>query len=139
MTIQEIIENCIKQNQDVRSFIQTISINRESPDQIIPKLKAKLQESNYNTALQSQFALYIQLINNIELINEFELKDLISLYSSAIEIQEFNLDYFVELAHFNWAVLDDEIAAREIAQKGIDNANKIKKELELLIEEMNNR
>ncbi|MBK7691924.1 MAG: hypothetical protein IPJ31_12700 [Bacteroidetes bacterium] len=137
MILREIINNCIKRNQEVKSYLQSIDLDKRSPDQIIEELKSELPNFGYSISLQPKFSQLLQLLNGKMLIDEFDLEQIGELLATAIEIEEFNLDNIIEFAHYSWTVLDNEILARQTANNGIEKAKVAIKELESLIETMN--
>jgi len=52
-------------------------------------------------------------------------------------LQEFNIEYYVEAAHFEWAMLDNSVNAKQLINKGIEKAKQKIEELENLLLEIN--
>lgn len=137
MTIKDHIEHFIQQNNSVLDFLDTIP-DYENLDLLIPDYLKFLVKSKYNPALGINLLMTLQLSNDARNYNQYELDDLQKLFKSFLELQPFEIDMYVEAAHFEWAVMDDEKKAKEVIQKGIESAKEKITELVQLLEKINN-
>lgn len=146
MTIREHIEKFIEQNNAVLDFLDSIpsymldessSPNFVNEDLLIPKFLKILKESNYNPTLGVNFLITLRLLNNPKFYKQFDFFDLQNLFKSLIELQPYELDMYVEAAHFEWVIMDNEKKAKEIIKSGIEKAKEKITELEKLNEEIN--
>ncbi len=61
------------------------------------------------------------------------MQDVRKLLNSLIQLQEFNLENYVKLAHFEYAAMDNNEEAKKIILNGIEKAKQKTQELERLI------
>jgi hypothetical protein len=132
--LKKVIQDFIKQNETVSDFLQQGMIDGDK----IELFREFLQQANFNIALGIEFAQALQLVNDKELVETYDLSDIDALFTSLLKTQSDNIDTYVEAAHFEWAVMDDEYKAKCIAEVGITKAKAKITELEKLLEEIYN-
>lgn len=136
MTIQEHIEAFINQNESVQKFLNSIQ-DFENEDVLIPAFCNFLVETKYNAALGINFLMSLQLLNDPKNHDQFDLTDLRKLFDSLLSLQPYELNMYVEAAHFEWAIMDDEVKAKEMIDSGIEKAKAKIEELEKIRAEIN--
>jgi hypothetical protein len=133
-TLKDIINNLIKNNSSILQFIDETEEDYQDGKEVIPLYADTLVKTQYNPALGLGFANVLQLSDNEEFYNQYELEDIGRLYSSLIELQDGNLDAYIEAANFKFAVLDKTDIAKQIATAGIEKAMQKVEELKKLLD-----
>lgn len=131
--MKTLIDNFIRQNEEVSEFLENIGRNCKEADNVIPQYNDFLVRAKFNVALGLDYANILQLSNDEEISGQYDLKDIDRLFASLIKIQKYNLDAFVDAAHFEYSVMDNNSNARKIAELGISNANEKIEELQKLL------
>jgi hypothetical protein len=134
--LKEIINNFIRQNDTVLEFLENIAGNYKEADYVIPQFNDFLVRSKYNVALGLDYSNILQLSNDEEISNQYDLEDIAKLLDSLIKIQKYNLETFVDAAHFEFSVMNNNLNARKIAESGINNANEKIEELQKLLHQI---
>lgn len=116
-------------NAQVLAFKNRMEKNLEQADSNFSACKALLSETKYNPALGITFARVLQCLNDEQNFSNYHLTDISYLYNSLIELQESNIDTYVEASHFEYAVMDNLAKAQEIVLKGLDMAKSKTEEL----------
>jgi hypothetical protein len=132
--LKKVIQDFIKQNETVSDFLQQGMIGGDKID----LFRVFLQQTNFNIALGTEFAQALQLVNDNDLVDTYDLSDIAALFTSLLKTQGDNIETYVEAAHFEWAVVGDEQKAKSIAESGILKAKAKITELEKLLEEIHN-
>ena len=129
MTLKEAIDKIVDRNRQLNAFLNDEGRDYQNADDLVTRYLDKLEESRFNVVLAADFARVLQLLNKQELYDQFKLSDIWMLFQSLIETEPFNLDYYVEAAHFEWSVMDNKERANQIVNDGIDVGNRKLKEL----------
>ena len=79
----------------------------------------------------------LQLSNDKANFAQYELSDISRLFASLLKVQDFDIDTYVDAAHFEWAVMDNKDKAKSIAKEGIQKAKVKIDELERLLDTLN--
>lgn len=134
--IKDIIDNFIYQNTSVTNFLKGTRLkqNDTNSDGVIEEYKKIIVDTNYNVATGLNFAMLLQLLDDEKIIRQFELSDVERLFDSLMETDTSNLDNYIEAAHFQYNVLNNEIKAKEILNKGLVIANAKKQTLQQLLD-----
>lgn len=134
--IKDIIDNFICQNALVSDFLEGTRLkqNDTNSDGAIEEYKKIIVDTNYNVATGLNFAMMLQLLDDERIIRQFELSDVERLFNSLMETDTSNLDNYIEAAHFQYNVLDNEIKAKEILSRGLAIANAKKQALQHLLD-----
>lgn len=132
----KIIDYFIDQNEKVITFLDQIGRDFENADKNFEIFKAFLDETKYNAVLGIDLANFMQVLDKVESIKDFELIDIRQLFSSLIKTQEFNIDTYLEAGHFEWAVMDDKQRAIEIITNGLNRATQKTEELKRLLDKI---
>jgi hypothetical protein len=126
MTIKTLINDCIKQNNKLLSFLNSSVIDDKNTDGLIIKFKRNILKTHYNPVLCAEFASLLQLSNDPKIFEQYELEDISRLFDSLIELDKTNLSYYYEAASFELAIKDNPEKASELIEKGLEFArNKI--------------
>ncbi len=131
--MKDLINNFINQNEAVLEFLENIARDYKDVDYVIPQFNDFLVRSKFNVALGLDYSNVLQLSNNEDIFNKYDMADVARLFASLLKIQKYNLDAFVEAANFEFSVMDNNLRAREIAELGINNANEKIEELQNLL------
>jgi hypothetical protein len=134
--MKNFIDNFIDQNNKVIDFLNNIGKDYENADKNISKFKDFLSESKFNPALANDLTSCLQFLNNKNNFTDFELEDISRLFESLIELEENNLNNYVESAHFEWAVMNNKQKALEITNAGIRIATDKLNELKDILKEI---
>jgi len=132
--VKNIIADLINQNNIVFNFLETSGRDYDNADKLIPAYIDLLTKTHFNAALGLDFANLLQLSNDKTIFEQYDLKDISSLFDSLIKLQDFNLDTYVDAANFQWAVMDDADKAERIAKDGIERAQQKIAELRQLLD-----
>lgn len=124
-----LISEFIDHNAQVLALKNTIANNLGQADSNFSASKAVISETKYNPALGITFACVLQHLNDQQNFSGYHLTDISDLYNSLIELQESNIDTYVEASHFEYAVMDNLAKAQEIVLKGLDMAKSKTEEL----------
>jgi hypothetical protein len=135
--LKKLINDFIKQNESVLEFLDSTGRDYENADKVVSVFADEILRSNFNSAYGIDFANVLQLLNNEEIISQYSLTDISRLFTSLITLQEFNLDTYVEAAHYEWAVMDNTDTAKVLINQGLDNAKRKIAELERLLATIN--
>ena len=115
MDIKDKIQGLIARNKDLGHFISSNRINEtETIDEIVIHYVDKLDIWNLDSGLTNELAKFLQLADKSEIIKQFELGDIKELLKSSLLVQSYNLDTYLELGHFEYAVMDNIEAADKI-------------------------
>jgi hypothetical protein len=134
--MKNFIDNFIDQNNKVIDFLNNIGKDYENADKNITKFKDFLSETKFNPALAVDLTSCLQLLNNEKNLNDFELEDISRLFDSLRELEEYNLDNYVESAHFEWTVMNNKQKTLEITKAGIRIASVKLNELKDVLKEI---
>jgi hypothetical protein len=137
-TLKKLIDSFIMQNEVILEFLETTGRDYEQADHVLPKFADLLNRTNFNAALGTDFANILQLSDDKKNFEQFELSDISRLFASLLKVQEFNLDTYVEAAHFESAIMDNKEKATSIAKNGIQKAKNKIDELQRLLETIHN-
>ncbi|HTN22219.1 MAG TPA: hypothetical protein VL125_17205 [Pelobium sp.] len=137
MKIKDVIQAFIKQNKEVQNIISESSFEGDFADNVVLNFKDNLLKSKFNSALGLKFTLLLQLTNEKEITDQYELEDIRLLFNSLLEIQQYNIDLYLESGHFEWSVMDNKENAIKIIDKGLEIALKKVEELKKLRSEIN--
>lgn len=137
MKIKDVIEAFINQNKEVYKIISESSIEGHFSDNEILKFNDNLLKSKFNAALGLKFTLLLQLTNEKEITDQYGLEDIRLLINSLLEIQQYNIDLYLESGNFEWSVMDNKENAIKIIDKGLEIALKKVEELKKLQSEIN--
>lgn len=137
IALKNLIEKFIEQNEDIYDFLKSKVFNYKQPDEVISKYVEFLKRTNFNLALGTDFANLLQLSNDKNIYEQFELDDIRKLFLSLLRIQNYNLATFVEAAYFEWNVMNNKEMATSIASEGIQNAKNKIEELQKLLDSIN--
>ncbi len=135
--LKELINKFIKKNEIILEFLEHTARNYRDVDYMIPQFNDFLARSQFNIGLGLEYLKILQLSNDEEIFNQFDLEDIQNLFSSLLKTQKYNLEGFVEAANFEYSVMDNKIDARRIAESGISNANEKIEELQKLLHAIN--
>lgn len=138
MTIKEILENYIKHNLDNLNFLDSVGRDYENADKRIPPFIDKIKQTQYNSALAIDFVSLLQLSDDKAIFDQYDFEDIRNLFDSIVKLEEFNLDIYLEYAHFEWAIMDNENNARELIAIGVTKAKQKIEELERLQKSIDN-
>ena len=127
----------INQNKEVYKIISESSIEGHFSDNEILKFNDNLLKSKFNAALGLKFTLLLQLTNEKEITDQYGLEDIRLLINSLLEIQQYNIDLYLESGNFEWSVMDNKENAIKIIDKGLEIALKKVEELKKLQSEIN--
>lgn len=132
--MKEIINKFINNNSSILQFLNETEEEYQDGKDVIPAFAETLGRTQYNPALGLGFANVLQLSDNEKFYSQYELEDIGRLYSSLIELQDSNLDAYIEAANFEFAVLDKTDKAKQIATAGIEKAMQKVEELKKLLD-----
>jgi hypothetical protein len=135
----ELINQFIKQNEAVLEFLEHSRSYYKEADEFIPQFNDFLQRAKFNIALGQDYANILQLSNDEDISGQYQLEDIQRMFDSMLKLQPYNLDSFVDAANFEYSVMDDNAAARKIAEAGIRNAQQKIEELQTLLHVMSRR
>lgn len=135
--MKEVIDNFIRHNKSIADFIERTSDSYQEGNDVLPQFAKKLNESQYNIALGNIFADLLQLSISKSVYEQYSLEDISSLYSSLIQVQEANLENYVDAAYFEFSVMDNAGKAKQIINSGLEKARQTTEELQRLLESVN--
>jgi hypothetical protein len=136
--LKKLIDEFIRQNDTILHFKDTTGRDYEHADKVLPDFANFLSQTKFNAALGVDFANVLQLSNDKNIFEQYELSDISKLFASLLKVQCFNLDTYVDAAHFEWAVMDNKNKATSIASEGIKRAKDKIEELQRLLDSINN-
>lgn len=138
MNVREVIDSIIDRNKEIQSFLENEGSGYSNGviDSAAQKYIELLQKWNFNSGLGADFANVLLLINDEKLITQFDLQDVGRLFESLIKLQEYNLDIYVDLAHFEHAIMGNSEYAKQITIEGIKRAKQKVEELESLLQQI---
>jgi hypothetical protein len=136
MTIKEAIYSIIERNEEMSRFLENEGNDYSLGvvDKAATKYVELLQKWSFNLGLGSYFANILLVLNDEKLITQYDLQDVRKLFESLIDLQEYNLDNYVDLAHFEHAIMDNSEHAKQITLNGIKMAKQKIEELESLLQ-----
>jgi len=123
MTIKETINNYTQHNLENADFLERSARENADPDKRIPLFKEKLKQTQFNPALALDFASLLQLSDDSTNYDQYDLDDMRKLFDSLVLLQPYNLDVYVEYAHFEWSVMNNKNKAEELIAIGVAKAN----------------
>ncbi|KAA9340258.1 hypothetical protein [Adhaeribacter soli] len=136
MTIKEVITRIINRNKEMLNFLDEEG-GRDYSNDVIDKIALRyvdlLQKWDFNAGLGTDFSSVLLLLNDEAVFSQFDLQDVRELLGSLIELQKFNIDNYLELAHFEYAIMDNNQEAKKIILEGIEKAKQKGEELERLL------
>ena len=130
--MKEIIEKIINQNDKITDFVTETRNELQNEKDVFPVFIEMLEQSHFNPALVNLFADLLQLSNDKYVYEQYDLEDISSLYDSIIKLQPSNLENYVDAAHFEYAVQDNNKKAQDLIEAGLIKIDQIKNELMLL-------
>ncbi|NGM71798.1 hypothetical protein [Sphingobacterium sp. SGL-16] len=136
--MKNLIDKFIKQNEIILCFLESKGHDYEQVDTIIPAYVDFLNQTSFNVALGTEFANLLQLSNDKNIYEKFELTDIKNLFLSFLKVQNYNLETYLEAACFEWNVMDNKEIATSIANEGIQRAKDKIEELQQLLKSINN-
>ena len=128
------VDKFVERNEQVVSFLVKIGKDYENADKNFILFKDFLISTNYNTTLGIGFANILQNLTSKDNFADYELGDISRLFSSLIKTQEFNIDTYLEAAHFEWAVMNNRQKATDIIIRGLTKATEKIDELKKLLD-----
>ena len=134
--IDSFIQNNIKTLKATGEIFENFKEAKDS-DKIITELASILEKNQYNPALGIYFTNFLQLANGKTITGQYSLEDIEDLFQSLMNLQEFNLEGYVEFANFEWSIMDDPESAKEIISSGVGKAKLKIQELEDLLAKIN--
>ncbi len=134
--LKKLIDDFVKQNETVVDFLENYSQDYSNADRIIPLLVDTIGHTKFNPALGLELARLLQLSNDKEIFEQYQLEDISKLFTSLLRLQDSNLDTYIEAAHFEWAVMNNGDKAKDIIIAGLDNAMKKVDELKQLLDKI---
>jgi hypothetical protein len=134
--MKNIIALFLRQNEVVSDFLNDSSHNFKDVDTTLKSYAEFLKQSHFNVALAGQFIRLLQLSNDSSVFETYTLADIKTLLKSTLALEQYNLDMYVDAAHFEWAVMDDGVAARSIIEDGLNRAAAKISELNKLLREI---
>lgn len=137
MKIKEAIQAFINQNKEVQNIISELNFESDFSEKVFLDFNENLLKFKFNSALGLKFALMLQVANEKVIIDQYESEDIRHLFNSLLEIQQYNIDLYLESGHFEWAVMDNKENAIKIIDKGIEIALKKVEELRRIQSEIN--
>ena len=136
--MQQFINNFIDHNEKIAAFLNTTGQDFKNADKHIHAFTNFLTETRYNAASGTVLANFLQCLDQEKQFSDFQLTDIRRLLESLLQLQPFNIDTYIETAHFEWAVMDDKAKAIACIKKGIDQATAATKELQQLLDNIEN-
>jgi hypothetical protein len=136
-TLKKLIDDFIKHNDTVIDFLHTSGRDYKHADKVIPLFVDTLKQTQFNAALGLDFANILQLSNDKTIFEQYTLSDISNLFASLLKLQDFNLDTYVDAAHFEWSVMDNKEKAQAIANEGIEKAKQKIDELQRVLNSIN--
>ena len=140
MNLKNVIDRFIQNNTETIKATVKIFENFEDAkdsDKVIAQVASILEKNQYNPALGIYFTNFLQLGNGKTITGQYSLEDIEDLFQSLMNLQEFNLEGYVEFANFEWSIMDDPESAKEIISSGIEKAKLKIQELEDLLAKIN--
>ncbi|HMJ46466.1 MAG TPA: hypothetical protein VK498_04010, partial [Ferruginibacter sp.] len=107
--MRALINNFINQNEAILEFLENSARNYKEADYVIPQFNDFLVRSKFNVALGLDYSNMLQLSNNEEISDQYNLEDITKLFARLLKIQKYNLDAFVDAANFEYSVMDNNI------------------------------
>lgn len=138
MTIKEILDNYVNHNLDNLKFLKDSITDYEDSDKKILLFINKLKQTQYNPAFGINFIDLLQLSNDKTIFNQYDFEDIRNLFESLIKLEEYNLDVYVEYAHFEWTIMDNKNKAIELITIGMEKSKQKMDELERLRNSIDN-
>ena len=135
--MKEVIENFIRHNKAIADFLESASDSYQEGNDVLLQFAEKLKENQFNIALGNSFADLLQLSNDKSDYEQYSLEDISGLYSCLIQVQDANLDNYVDAAYFEFSVMDKAERAKEIASAGLEKARQKVEELQRLLGSIN--
>ncbi|WP_194778304.1 hypothetical protein [Pararhodonellum marinum] len=136
MKIKEVIQSFIQQNQEVLNFISEVEFENLMVNEFL-KYHDGMFKFKFNLAMGLKYSSLLQLTNDKEITDQYELEDIRLLFKSLINFQENNLDVYLESGQFEWTVMDNKENAKKIIDRGLEIAFQKAKELKKLQAEIN--
>ncbi len=137
--MKELIEDFIKQNEIIVDLLDNSSQDYAKADKIIPLFANKLRQTRFNPALGLEFAKLLQLSNDKEIFEQYNLTDISKLFESLLSLQDSSLDTYIDAAYFEWSVMDNIDKAKDIITAGLDKAMKQTSELKQLMDKIESK
>lgn len=119
MTIGDKIRELIQRNGEVLQFLNHRGRDYEKADEVIIDYLEKFEEWDFDSGLTNDFANCLQLSSNADNFRQYHLEDIRELLQSSLKLQEYNLDTYVDLGHFEFAVMNHGDNAEKIVDEGI--------------------
>ena len=135
--MKEVIENFIRHNKAIADFLESASDSYQEGNDVLLQFAEKLKENQFNIALGNSLADLLQLSNDKSDYEQYSLEDISGLYSCLIQVQDANLDNYVDAAYFEFSVMDKAERAKEIASAGLEKARQKVEELQRLLGSIN--
>lgn len=134
--MKNMIDLFIRQNEAIAEFLNDSSYNFEDIDSVLKSYAEFLKQTQFNVALAGQFIHLLQLSDDSNVFESYTLADIQTLLRSTLALEKYNLDMYVDAAHFEWAVMNDSIAAKNIIEDGLNIAAAKINELNNLFKEI---
>jgi hypothetical protein len=134
--LKTVIEDFITHNYSIASFLDRSSDLYQDGKDVIPMFIEKLKETQFSSEIGNSFAELLQLSDDKETYDQFELIDISRLYDSLLKLQETKIDTFIDAGYFEFSVMDNPDKARAIVEAGLNMTKKKAKELEVLLSQI---
>jgi len=135
--LKKLIDDFIKQNDSILEFLNKTSQDYENADKVIIAFANTLRHTKFNVALGLEFANVLQLSNDKNNFEQYNLDDISRLFATLLRLQEFNLSTYVDSAHFEWSVMNNADKAKAIAVEGIAKSKQKIEQLQQLLDFIN--
>jgi hypothetical protein len=132
MNLKHFIREINKRQQIIKKFISDLGENWGEERTVMKLFLGAPDYCLSHPRVVRLLADYLQTINDEVLLSEFELHDVERLYGLNMEELPNDISQYEDLANFYSLVLDDDIKARDIINKGTEKAFCATKEMEEL-------
>jgi len=131
--LKQVITNFINHNNSIIDFRNRTSEEYQNGKEVIPIIVSKLEDTKFNSQIGQDFVEILQLSDNEDICNQFDLTDISNLYDSLRKLQEANLETIIESSYFEFSIMDNPTKAKDIAVAGIEMAQRKINELNTLL------
>lgn len=145
MHLKKQLHEFLQKDQVCQTFLATqnqllrqtnINVAKENAEQVTQNILTNYPTFKNHPELLNLLADALQMIDDDELIAQYSLQDLATLYQSNIKSVPNNPAYYEDLGAFLYAVLDENEEAKIVLQEGIIKAKASLERLEKLLVEI---
>jgi hypothetical protein len=136
MDIKILIEKFLEKHSKLRDEMTTLKKSFEDENEFWGLLDKKKDAFFYNDNAFDLLADSLQLVNNKQRLEAYDLKDIEKMSRLLVEYYPDNLQYKIDLINFVYAVLDDESEALNLITEVQQQLQKYNESINVILDEL---